>query len=105
MSVKKTLPVDDNNIEAVKKPERKSPSLRKDHAASKRGRFDNCFSFNEITMPTGSSLAEMDSNELKAKIKRWAKAVVAYARQVSGKFGSSRTSTEGSRREDDYKPG
>ncbi|KAM7254658.1 hypothetical protein ACFE04_004038 [Oxalis oulophora] len=37
-----------------------------------------------------SSLNEMDSNKLKAEIKRWAKAVVAYARQLSSKLGSSR---------------
>lgn len=80
-------------FEAVKKPEKavkKSLSLKQEHAAgSKRRRHDSCFSFKEITMPGGSSLTEIDSNELKAKIKRWAKAVVAYARQVSRKFGSS----------------
>ncbi|KAJ0007257.1 hypothetical protein Pint_28879 [Pistacia integerrima] len=54
MSVKKTLPVDNNNIEAVKK-----------------------------------SLSLKERSCWWQKIKRWAKAVVAYARQVSGKFGTS----------------
>lgn len=55
---------------------------------AKRRRFDHCFSFMEISMEPGSSLKDMDSNKLKTEIKRWAKAVVIYARQVSSHFGS-----------------
>lgn len=58
--------------------------------AAKRRRFDRCFSFMEVSVEPGKSLKEMDSEKLKAGIKRWAKAVAAYARQVSGRFGSSR---------------
>lgn len=43
-------------------------------------------------METVSSLKDLDSNKFKAEIKRWAKAVVTYARQVSGRLGSSRKS-------------
>lgn len=39
-------------------------------------------------MEEGKKLKEMDSNKLKSEIKKWAKAVVAYARQVSARFGS-----------------
>ncbi|KAL2337996.1 hypothetical protein Fmac_012442 [Flemingia macrophylla] len=57
---------------------------------SKRRRFDRNFSSVELSMGPGKQLKDMDSNKLKAEIKRWAKAVVAYARQVSGRFGKSR---------------
>ena len=57
---------------------------------AKRGRFDRCFSFVEISVEPGKSVKDMDSSKLKAEIKRWAKAVVAYARQVSGRLGGSR---------------
>jgi PAB1-binding protein PBP1 len=73
---------------------RKSASLNNGEAVegnmAKRGRFDRCFSFMEISVEPGKSVKDMDSGKLKAEIKRWAKAVVAYARQVSGRFGSSR---------------
>ena len=74
MSVKKSLSL--NNVEAAK-----------------RGRYDRCFSFMEVSVEPGKTLKEMDSYKLKAEIRRWAKAVVAYARQVSDKFGSSRSSS------------
>ncbi|PRQ51249.1 hypothetical protein RchiOBHm_Chr2g0142321 [Rosa chinensis] len=57
---------------------------------AKRGRYGRCFSFMEVSLEPGKSLKEMDSEKLKAGIKRWAKAVAAYARQVSGRFGNSR---------------
>ncbi|KAJ0076262.1 hypothetical protein Patl1_33374 [Pistacia atlantica] len=86
MSVKKTL--------SLKSKSKKEEAGKKDYGnSSKRRRFDSCFSFREISIePEGSSLKDVDSNELKSKIVRWAKAVVAYARQVSGKFGSTRGS-------------
>ncbi|KAM7471808.1 hypothetical protein LguiA_009991 [Lonicera macranthoides] len=64
---------------------------RKDRA--KRQHSDSCLSsFMEISMePPGiKSLKHLDSKKFKASIKRWAKAVVSYARQVSDHFGSSR---------------
>ena len=79
MSVKKSLSL--NNVEGAKGD------------AAKRGRYDRCFSFMEVSVEQGKILKEMDSFKLKAEIKRWAKAVVAYARQVSDKFGSSRSSS------------
>ncbi|XP_058180906.1 uncharacterized protein LOC131299279 [Rhododendron vialii] len=57
----------------------------------KRQRTDRCFSFMEITIEPGTkSLKHLDSKKFKSEIKRWAKAVVTYARQVSQRFGSSR---------------
>ncbi|KAG2379896.1 uncharacterized protein HKW66_Vig0166750 [Vigna angularis] len=58
--------------------------------SSKRRRFDRPFSSVELSMEPGKQLKDMDSNKLKADIKKWAKAVVAYARQISGSFGKSR---------------
>ncbi|OWM87121.1 hypothetical protein CDL15_Pgr005012 [Punica granatum] len=63
---------------------------------SKKPRKDSkqCFSFmREITIePEGArSLAKVDSGKLKAEIVRWAKRVVLYARQVSGRIGRSMT--------------
>lgn len=55
--------------------------------SAKRMRFDRCFSFMEISsIEPGSSLKDLDSGKLKSGIKKWAKAVVAYARQVSERF-------------------
>jgi hypothetical protein len=79
MSVKKSLSFNDGNA---------SYNL-KNQKSSKRRRFDRCFSSAEVvSMEQGKKLNEMDSNKLKSEIKRWAKAVVAYARQVSARFGS-----------------
>ncbi|KAK2654326.1 hypothetical protein Ddye_014182 [Dipteronia dyeriana] len=68
-----------------------SASLKKE-TGSKRRKLGTRFSFQEISIQRSTenkSLKDMNSDELKTKIRRWAKAVVAYARQVSGKFGSS----------------
>lgn len=82
MSVKKKVGIE--NTDDVK-------SRGEDVFGSKRRRFSGCFSFKEVSIePAGSRLKEVDSNKLKDEIRRWAKAVVAYARQVSGRFGSSR---------------
>jgi hypothetical protein len=79
MSVKKSLSFNDGNA---------SYNL-KNQKSSKQRRFDRCFSSAEVvSMEQGKKLNEMDSNKLKSEIKRWAKAVVAYARQVSARFGS-----------------
>ncbi|CAI0392036.1 unnamed protein product [Linum tenue] len=40
-------------------------------------------------MEPKKSLENQDSGKLKAEIRRWAKAVATYARQVSGRLGSS----------------
>ncbi|KAL0319344.1 UNVERIFIED_CONTAM: hypothetical protein Sangu_2090600 [Sesamum angustifolium] len=59
----------------------------------KRRRSTSCFSFMEISIDPGvKSLKHLDSQKLKDEIKKWAKAVVTYARQVSQHFGSSRRS-------------
>ncbi|KAL5822603.1 hypothetical protein ACOSQ3_020512 [Xanthoceras sorbifolium] len=81
MSIKKIPSLKDGGSASMKK-----------QTSSKRRRLNTCFSFQEISIQRspGKSLKDTDSDELKAKIVRWAKAVVAYARQVSGKFGSSR---------------
>lgn len=80
MSVKKSLSFNDGN--GIAKLKGQKPA--------KRRRFDRWFSSVEVVpMEQGKQLKDMDSNKLKAEIKKWAKAVVAYARQVSGRFGSS----------------
>ncbi|KAL3632902.1 hypothetical protein CASFOL_025886 [Castilleja foliolosa] len=59
----------------------------------KRSRSNGCFSFTEISIdPNVKSLKHLDSRNLKDGIKKWAKAVVTYARQVSHHFRSSRKS-------------
>lgn len=85
MSVKKTLSL--NSSKAVKVNDQID-----DQVTTKRRRTDRCLSFAEISIEPGKSLKHLDSKKFKNDIKRWAKAVVAYARQVSGRFGSSRRS-------------
>ncbi|XWS20192.1 hypothetical protein CRYUN_Cryun31cG0078700 [Craigia yunnanensis] len=80
MSVKKTV-APDNGCDAVKS--------NVTSANTKRRGFNQCFSLMEISVEPISSLNDLDSNKFKVEIKRWAKAVVAYARQVSGRLGSS----------------
>ncbi|XVF25094.1 hypothetical protein REPUB_Repub13aG0184300 [Reevesia pubescens] len=83
MSVKKTVALD-NGDEAVKSNVTRTNT--------KRRRFNQCLPFMEVSMEPVSSLNDLDSNKFKAEIKRWAKAVVTYARQVSDRLGSSRKS-------------
>ncbi|KAK8664327.1 hypothetical protein V6N13_084123 [Hibiscus sabdariffa] len=61
----------------------------------KNRRFSQCFSFKEVHVEPVSSLKDLDSTKFKAEIKRWAKAVVAYACQVSESFGSTKRSDRG----------
>ncbi|RZC49885.1 hypothetical protein C5167_018320 [Papaver somniferum] len=50
-----------------------------------------CFSFVKIKLEPSGSLKDLDSDKLKTEIKKWAKAVVKFARQLSSRgFGSSR---------------
>lgn len=81
MSVKKSLSL--TKAEEAKRP-------RRHDSARKRRSFDLCFSSPELPLERGKSLKEMDSEKLKTGIRKWAKAVVAYARQVSDRFGSWR---------------
>ncbi|VVA24273.1 PREDICTED: PHAVU_010G142400g [Prunus dulcis] len=98
MSVKKSLSLNNGGAGmggASTKKTKKSYSLNNggnggDVVTAKRRRFDRCFSFMEISTEQGKSLKDMDSEKLKSGIRRWAKAVVAYARQVSGRFGGTR---------------
>ncbi|KAF2323534.1 hypothetical protein GH714_035950 [Hevea brasiliensis] len=80
MSVKKTLPLNNTTTAVVK--------ANNDPVTAKRRRFGRCFSAMQIHIQPGKSLKDLDSNKFKAEIKRWAKAVVAYARQVSDRFGA-----------------
>ncbi|KAL6597881.1 hypothetical protein ACP70R_046686 [Stipagrostis hirtigluma subsp. patula] len=57
-------------------------------------RYDRSFSGLDLTVGPGP-LRDADSGRLKDKIRKWAKAVVAYARQLS--FGSPRSSRSRSR--------
>ena len=82
MSVKKSL--------SLTKAEEAKRLTRHEAARKRRRSFDLCFSYPEIPMERGKSLKEMNSEKLKTGIKKWAKAVVAYARTVSDRFGSRR---------------
>ncbi|XP_020098792.1 uncharacterized protein LOC109717421 [Ananas comosus] len=53
-----------------------------DSGGGKQARFDRCFSGLDFAMDAGP-LKDLDPEKLKKEIKRWAKAVVAYARQLS----------------------
>ena len=59
----------------------------------KRARFGRCFSSLEFKMEA-RPLKDLDSEKLKKELRRWAKAVVAYARQLSGSFSSRERSSE-----------
>ncbi|KAL5160305.1 hypothetical protein HKD37_07G017848 [Glycine soja] len=72
MSVKKSVSLNGGN----------SVAKLKGQKPSKRRRLNRCFSSVELSMEPGKQLKDMDSNKLKGEIKRWAKAVVAYARQA-----------------------
>ncbi|KAG6398015.1 hypothetical protein SASPL_139465 [Salvia splendens] len=67
------------------------------HGAKKRRTSSSsCFSFMEVSIdPSVKSLKHLDSDKLKEGIKKWAKAVATYARQVSQRLGSSRRSDSG----------
>ncbi|GMI91787.1 hypothetical protein HRI_002848000 [Hibiscus trionum] len=85
MSVKRTV-----GLEDIRDEEAGRSMVGGGGSNTKRGSFNRCFSFMEVPMePAVSSLKELDSNKFKAEIKRWAKAVVRYARQVSGRLGRS----------------
>ncbi|KAJ4823685.1 hypothetical protein Tsubulata_027686 [Turnera subulata] len=83
MSVKKSLSL--NNCKAAVTV---GDSVGNHAVASKRTRFDRCFSFVEVPIEPGKSLKHLDSKKFKIDIRRWAKRVVAYARQVSGRISS-----------------
>jgi hypothetical protein len=68
---------------------------KEDGAAAKGGArsYARCFSGLEFSVGPGS-LRDADAGKLKSQIKKWAKAVVAYARQIS--FGSPRAAARSS---------
>uniref|UniRef100_A0ACD5VBK0 Uncharacterized protein n=1 Tax=Avena sativa TaxID=4498 RepID=A0ACD5VBK0_AVESA len=55
----------------------------------KAARYGRCFSGLELSIGPGP-LKDADAGKLKGQIRKWARAVVAYARQLS--FGSPRSS-------------
>ncbi|CAM0881345.1 unnamed protein product [Alopecurus aequalis] len=57
--------------------------------AADRRRYGRCFSGLELSVGPGP-LKDVDAGKLKSQIRKWARAVVAYARQLS--FGSPRSS-------------
>ncbi|PUZ56210.1 hypothetical protein GQ55_5G277400 [Panicum hallii var. hallii] len=59
----------------------------------KAARYGRCFSGLELSIGP-APLKDMDAGRLKDQIRRWAKAVVAFARQIS--FGSPRSVTTSS---------
>ncbi|TVU34118.1 hypothetical protein EJB05_15947, partial [Eragrostis curvula] len=60
----------------------------RDDDGRKQPRYGRCFSGLELRIGPGP-LRDMDPGRLKGQIRKWAKAVVAYARQIS--FGSPRS--------------
>ncbi|KAG6507457.1 uncharacterized protein LOC121983035 [Zingiber officinale] len=76
------------------------PASGDDDAASAAGRrrrdgssvYERCVSGLEFALEAGRPLRELDPEKIKEEIKRWAKAVVAYARQLS--FGSKQQRSE-----------
>lgn len=66
---------------------------RKESGAGKKAadqrRYARCFSGLDLSIGPGP-LRDVDAGKLKGQIRKWAKAVVAYARQLS--FGSPRSS-------------
>lgn len=69
-----------------------------DLVPAKRARFDRCFTGLDIKLGKGP-LKDMDSDKLKRDIRRWAKAVVAYARQLSFKSPKTPSSRHGDDKE------
>lgn len=64
-----------------------------DTDAKGRRQLNGCLYFMEISIDPGvKSLKHLDSQKLKGEIKKWAKAVVTYARKVSQKLASPRNS-------------
>ncbi|KAF7038786.1 hypothetical protein CFC21_048909 [Triticum aestivum] len=57
--------------------------------AADQRRYSRCFSGLEISIGPGP-LKDVDAGKLKGQIRKWARAVVGYARQLS--FGSPRSS-------------
>lgn len=54
--------------------------------------YERCVSGLELALEAGRPLTELDPEKIKEEIKRWAKAVVAYARQLS--FGIKQQRSE-----------
>ncbi|CAN1162394.1 hypothetical protein LINPERHAP2_LOCUS24482 [Linum perenne] len=77
----------------VELPNNDPPAASTSTGNPKRMRIGKWFSFKEVSLEPGKSLKQQSSGKLKAEIKRWAKAVAAYARQVSGRLGTSMRST------------
>lgn len=67
----------------------KSTSVCEDRDMKGR-RNDRCLTFMEID-PGVKSLKKLDSQKMKNEIRKWAKAVVAYARQVSRRLSTRRS--------------
>ena len=72
----------------------------KKKAADQR-RYGRCFSGLELNVGPGP-LKDVDAGKLKGHIRKWARAVVAYARQLS--FGSPRSSSSPSMASDGATP-
>ncbi|KAF8696640.1 hypothetical protein HU200_036259 [Digitaria exilis] len=58
----------------------------------KASRYDRWFSGRELSSIGSVPLKDVDSKKLKSQIRKWAKAVVAFARQISFGGGSPRSS-------------
>ncbi|KAF5180261.1 hypothetical protein FRX31_030154 [Thalictrum thalictroides] len=63
-------------------------TVKRETTQDKQSNLERCFSSVKIIIESGQ-LETLDSEKLKMAIKKWAKAVVSYARQVSGHFEKS----------------
>ncbi|CAN6441500.1 unnamed protein product [Victoria cruziana] len=77
------------DVPALLDEEKKEVERAERAATNNVKKFDRRFSGLELTIEAGS-LKDMDPDKLKNGIKRWARAVASYARQVSGYFTSPR---------------
>jgi hypothetical protein len=92
------MSVGEKEREAAEAGENGAGNSTVDLVPEKRPRFDRCFTGLDIKLGKGP-LKDMDSDKLKRDIRRWAKAVVAYARQLSFKSPKTPTSRSGGERE------
>ncbi|KAF7031765.1 hypothetical protein CFC21_043043 [Triticum aestivum] len=79
----------DNGRDVAVMQRKESGSRSGGKKAADQRRYRRCFSGLEISIGPGP-LKDVDAGKLKGQIRKWARAVVGYARQLS--FGSPRSS-------------
>uniref|UniRef100_A0ACD5W2A0 Uncharacterized protein n=1 Tax=Avena sativa TaxID=4498 RepID=A0ACD5W2A0_AVESA len=79
----------DGGAAVVQQQQQKETTSASGGKKKKAARYGRCFSGLELSIGPGP-LKDADADKLKGQIRKWARAVVAYARQLS--FGSPRSS-------------